>query len=118
MMRGGATQEQLSLCEQHTNQIQLNYTVETSDTEQPGLRRVGKVVKRLHTLSPQSEHTQTLSTKPKPRRRPTFDFTNLSSDEKSGAENEEETEPTATMSLSEKASNPKDKLEGTYQGRV
>lgn len=96
-------------------QINLNYIVYTSGTtsEQPFLRRVAKVDKDLHTLAPPFKNNQTQtnripSSRYKPKRRRTFDFSSLSSNE----ETDEETDTAAKMS-SEKASNPKDKLEGT-----
>jgi hypothetical protein len=96
-------------------QINLNYIVYTSGatSEQPFLRRVTKVDKDLHTLAPPFKNNQTQtnripSSRNKPKRRLTFDFSSLSSNE----ETDEEADTAAKMS-SEKASNPKDKLEGT-----
>ena len=118
-MAGGKTHDSTvsDLGELH---IQLKYTVCTSHTtpDQSLLRRVSKVHKDLHTLAllfqnSQPQTNRIPSSRYKPKRRPTFDFSNLSSDE----ESDQETNTTAKMS-SEKASNPKDKLEGTYEDRA
>jgi hypothetical protein len=107
--------------------IYLNYTrpiSKTATTNYP-LRRVFKVGGNLDRLA-----FQALNTRSNPERKPTFNFYNHASDFKgneteveSGTRGEEkyekhtETQKTAIMS-SEKAINPKDKLEGTYLTRI
>lgn len=108
-------------------EIYLNYTRPASKTATTNylFRRVSKVGDNLHRLA-----FQDLETRSHPERKPTFDFYNHASDCKGnetevesdtkGAEKFEkhtETHTTAIMS-SEKASNPKDKLEGTYPSIV
>jgi hypothetical protein len=107
-------------------EIYLNYTrptLKTATTNYP-LRRVSKIGDNLDRLA-----FQVLKTRSDPEWKPTFDFYNQPSDyegnetEVSDTKGEEkyekhtETYTTANMS-SEKASNPKDKLEGTYPSRV
>jgi hypothetical protein len=122
-----------------TVQIHLNYTTRTSETDSnnPYLPRVPKVPQELDRLAFQGanceddqQQQKRLSRPPsEPQRKPTFNLYDSASDEESDVESREQKreeiqptkrekiQPTAIMS-SEKASNPKDKLEGTYQGRV
>jgi hypothetical protein len=75
-------------------QINLNYIVYTTDTasEQPFLRRVAKVDKDFHTLAPTFKNNQTQtnhipSSRYTPKRRLTFDFSSLSSNEETDGRN-------------------------------
>jgi hypothetical protein len=108
-------------------EIYLNYTRPTSKsaTTNYPLRRVFKVDNNLDRLA-----FQVLKTRSNPERKPTFDFYNHASDYKgnetevgSDTKGEEKYEKhteiqTIAIMSSEKASNPKDKLEGTYLSRV
>lgn len=98
--------------------IHLEYTPEipTSSPNSFLLNRVHKVRQYLNLLparysSTKHQQTQTAPRK-KPERKPTFDFYEPDSEEDTNLEEQ----ASAKMS-SEKASNAKDKLEGTYQGR-
>jgi hypothetical protein len=108
-------------------EIYLNYTRPTSKTATDNypLRRVSKVGDNLDRLA-----FQVLKTRFNTERKPTFDFYDQPSDyrgDETGVESDTkgeekykkhtETHITAIMS-SEKATNPKDKLEGTYPSRV
>ncbi len=108
-------------------EIYLNYTRPTSKTATINYppRRVSKVCENRDRLA-----CQDLETRSNPERKPTSDFYNYASDcrgnetevesDTKGAEKYEkhtETQTTAIMS-SEKAGNPKDKLEGTYPSIV
>jgi hypothetical protein len=108
-------------------EIYLNYTIPTSKsaTTNYPLRRVFKVDNNLDRLA-----FQVLKTRSNAERKPTFDFYNHASDYKGNKtevesdtkgekyyEKHTEIQTIAIMS-SEKASNPKDKLEGTYPSRV
>jgi hypothetical protein len=108
-------------------EIYLNYTRPTSKsaTTNYPLRRVFKFNDNLDRLA-----FQGLKPRSNPERKPTFDFYNHASDYKGnetevesdtkGEEKYEKHTETQTIAImsSEKASNPKDKLEGTYSSRV
>jgi hypothetical protein len=110
-----------------TVEIHLNYTTRTSETNSnnPNLPRVPKVLQELDRLALQGancedkqQQQKRLSRPPsEAQRKPTFNLYDSASDEESDVESSEKIQPAAIMS-SEKASNPKDKLEGMYQGRV
>jgi hypothetical protein len=122
-----------------TVEIHLNYTTRTSETNSnnPNLPRVPKVLQELDRLALQGancedkqQQQKRLSRPPsEAQRKPTFNLYDSASDEESDVESREqkceEIQPTkrekiqpAAIMSSEKASNPKDKLEGMYQGRV
>lgn len=120
----GGTDNNVSVCDLEdikSLEIQLDYTpgTPTTPSNTSPLKRVVRVrryLDRLPALYCSTKHKQTqtqLEPRKKPERKPTFDFYNPNSDENFDSEEL----ATAKMS-SEKASNAKDKLEGTYQGRV